>query len=90
MCALRLSLIAGYCTKEDEGSLEALLKSYKLPIKLNAELSSRDLMKAMQSDKKVLSGKIRFVILKKIGEAFLSSNFNVEQIEKVWNSVGAK
>jgi 3-dehydroquinate synthetase len=47
-------------------------------------------MNAMQSDKKVKAGKIRFVVLKEIGDAFLSSSFDTDQVLKIWNSVGAK
>ena len=90
ICALRLSRMSGYCSDADEARLDALLQSYALPTKLRFDLCSQALMNAMKSDKKVKAGKIRFVVLKEIGEAFLSSRFTSDQILKVWNSVGAK
>lgn len=90
VCALRLSRMSGYCLDMDELELEALLQSYALPTKLRFDLCSQTLMNAMQCDKKVKAGKIRFVMLKEIGCAFLSSNFNSDQVLKIWNSVGAK
>ena len=90
VCALRLSRMSGYCLDMDELELEALLQSYALPTKLRSDLCSQTLMNAMQSDKKVKAGKIRFVMIKEIGCAFLSSNFNSDQVLKIWNSVGAK
>jgi 3-dehydroquinate synthase len=90
ICALRLSRMSGYCSDADEKILESLLQSYALPVKLRFDLCTQALMNAMQSDKKVKAGKIRFVVLKEIGDAFLSSSFDTDQVLKIWNSVGAK
>lgn len=90
VCALRLSLMAGHCSQSDEDGLLTLLQSYTLPTELKADLSIQTLMKAMQSDKKVVAGSIRFVALKNIGDAFLSANFNSDHIQKIWSTVGAK
>ncbi|MBT5716991.1 MAG: 3-dehydroquinate synthase, partial [Opitutae bacterium] len=90
VCALRLSLMSGHCSKSDEDGLITLLQLYALPTELKVNLSIQALMKAMQSDKKIVAGSIRFVALKNIGDAFLSSNFNSDHIQNVWSTVGAK
>ena len=43
----------------------------------------------MYSDKKVASGKLRFVLMKRVGEAFVTSDVELEKVDKVWRSVGA-
>lgn len=89
VCAIRLSLLGTYCSKQDESSLENLLQSYELPVQLNSPLAIPELMNAMQSDKKVSAGKIRFVALKNIGNAFVTSDVSMNEVIKVWKSVGA-
>ena len=89
VCAIRLSRRRDYCTSQDESSLESLLQSYQLPIKLNSSLSISELMNAMQSDKKVSAGKIRFVTLMSLGNAFVTSDISEADVVEVWKSVGA-
>ena len=69
--------------------MESLLQSYQLPIQLNPSLAISELMNAMQSDKKVSAGKIRFVTLKSLGDAFVTSDISTDDVVEVWKSVGA-
>ena len=46
-------------------------------------------MNAMQSDKKVSAGKIRFVTLRSLGNAFVTSDISEADVVEVWKSVGA-
>jgi 3-dehydroquinate synthase len=89
VCAIRLSGLRDGSNQLDESSLETLLNSYQLPIRLNSPLVISELINAMQSDKKVSAGKIRFVALKSIGNAFVTSDIAIEDVIKVWKSVGA-
>ena len=43
----------------------------------------------MRGDKKVLAGKIRFVLMHEIGDAFLESEIPSEVVADIWRSVGA-
>jgi 3-dehydroquinate synthase len=89
ICALRLSIIKGYCSPESENTLIELLNSYSLPIKIESTLPVSSLMNAMKSDKKVSSGQIRFVLLKAIGSAFVTSDVAMHDVIEVWKSIGA-
>ena len=80
ICALRLSIIKGYCSPESENTLIELLNSYSLPIKIESTLPVSSLMNAMKSDKKVSSGQIRFVLLKAIGSAFVTSDVAMHDV----------
>jgi 3-dehydroquinate synthetase len=43
----------------------------------------------MQSDKKVSGGKLRFVAMRSIGDAFVTSGVEWDDVVEVWQSVGA-
>ena len=89
VCATRLSKKMGYCANDSEEELLTLLGSYGLPICLRKELSSTNLMQAMANDKKVIMGKLRFVLMKKVGISFIESSVDSSDVYDVLGSVGA-
>ena len=89
ICALRLSILLGNCNKSDERDLERLLESYLLPLKLRTPLSISELKVSMHADKKVTAGNLRFVVLKRVGEAYVTSDVDWSDVENIWRSVGA-
>jgi len=89
VCALRLSQSLGYCEDFAEEDLISLLQSYNLPVNLRTSLSLEKLQDALSSDKKVSHGVLRFVVMRKIGDAFCTDEVRAEGINQVWNSVGA-
>jgi len=71
VAAARLSLKLGLCSKNVCERIEGLIANIGLPIKLSAisyQLSASDLFKAMEIDKKVVGGKIKFVMVEDIGK----------------------
>ena len=90
VCALRLSKSIGLCSDDPDSELINLLKSYHLPVELSKTLPLPDLMEKMKSDKKVHRGKLRFVVMNEIGSAFVKELEDLQEVEKVWRSVGAK
>ena len=89
VCALRLSQKMGFCKSFDESNLIDLLSSYDLPIELQNGIAVTKLLESMTGDKKVLAGKIRFVLMHEIGDAFLESEIPSEVVADIWRSVGA-
>lgn len=68
--AARLSLKLGLCNKDVCQRIEGLLAKVGLPTKLSAvsyQLSAKDLFQAMEIDKKMTGGKIKFVMVEDIG-----------------------
>lgn len=61
--------------------LENMLNKAGLPIKM-PELAPEKLLEAMQHDKKVVEGKIRFALPKYIGKAFITDDVSASIIEK--------
>jgi len=74
--AFRLSVALGICPREDAGRVEAHLAAVGLPTSFRDVpvcLGAAELAAAMQQDKKVKDGVIRFVLARRIGDAFVSS-----------------
>ena len=89
VCALSLSLLRGGCADGDEQVLLDLLGTYDLPSALRESLPVGELMKAMTSDKKVVAGNLRFVLIREIGDSYVVSDVESSEVEQIWKSVGA-
>jgi 3-dehydroquinate synthase len=61
----------------------AIIEKTNLPTKLPANLRIDDILTTLRSDKKVKSGKVRFVLPKRIGEAFVTDQVTDETIRSV-------
>ncbi len=62
---------------------QRLLEKAALPSTLPAEIGIDDILRALKSDKKVQSGKVRFVLPKLIGEAFVTDQVTDEMVSSV-------
>ena len=89
LCALRLSKAHGFCREDSESMLVEILSSYGLPTALKHSLSISTLIEKMLSDKKVSHGKLRLVMIREIGDAFVEEINEVCKVEEIWASVGA-
>ena len=86
--ATRLSVALGQLRNETIDRVEALLRAYQLPTRLEAPLPVKALMAAMQRDKKTLGGKLRFVTMTAPGTAITSEGVAPERVEAVWAEAG--
>ncbi len=59
-----------------------LLQRFHLPTKLPASISDASIIEHMRHDKKFSEGKIRFVLLHGLGEAFVSHDVSMSHIER--------
>ncbi len=66
--AAHLSQRAGWISMPDVKQVEALMHQARLPIR-GPNLGSQRYLDLMQNDKKVENGKLRFILLKKLGKA---------------------
>jgi 3-dehydroquinate synthase len=87
MMALELSTRLGYCPSRDRDRLRRHLQSAGLPTALS-DLPRRDwsaaaLLDHMRRDKKVRNGRLNFVLARGIGEAFVSSDVAVAEVERL-------
>ncbi|MGI9173777.1 MAG: 3-dehydroquinate synthase [Rhodothermales bacterium] len=67
--------------------LDALVAQIPITGRL-ADLAVPDLMAAMQKDKKVEAGEVRFVVLERLGQATVRGGINAADIEAAWAYAG--
>ncbi len=80
LMAVEMSRKLGWLAISDVKRIEKLLLKAKLPISLRKDISSNQMVKVMGLDKKVQDNKIRLVLLKSIGEATVTSEFDSKLI----------
>lgn len=84
MCAAAwLSVKRAGLSEADAKRICALIGATGLPTKLGDKYKIEDLFEAMRLDKKARGGKLRFVLLKRLGEAFVSDAVTDEDVKEV-------
>jgi 3-dehydroquinate synthase len=73
VAAANLSARLGHCSAELQNRIEAALESTALPIRIPADVNPQRLLKVMASDKKKKAGRLRFVMLRDIGDVFVTN-----------------
>ncbi len=80
--ATRLSVDLGYCEPGLLVRVENVLKSALLPTKIPYQLIATDILRAMRSDKKKKAGKLRYILIKDIGETFITEQVDEQAVLK--------
>ncbi len=81
--AIRLSVMMGWLQEKSVDELIALLHYFELPVKVPSSMSVQTFLELMAIDKKAEEGKIKLVLLEKLGQAIVTSTVPVEKISKV-------
>lgn len=76
----------GLIERADVARVARILRAFNLPIKPPA-IAPETALNLMGHDKKVKAGKIRLVLLKSLGEAFVGSEFDMETLVQVLTSI---
>jgi 3-dehydroquinate synthase len=87
--AARLSVELKFVDASVVQRTEALLQHYQLPTALRAPLEIQDLLQTMARDKKVRAGKLKFVVLQKLGSAITKDGISQELVADLWRQAGA-
>ncbi len=82
VAAARISSRMGILKEEESASLQRLIEKAGLPTEL-PDIKAAEIMQVMRHDKKVLGNKIRFVLLKAIGDAFTTNEISTALVEEV-------
>jgi 3-dehydroquinate synthase len=80
--AADLSCRLGWLQAADRDRVVALVGRAGLPTRLPARMKPEDFRRLMAHDKKVLAGRLRLVLLKAIGEAVITSEFDPRMLEE--------
>ncbi len=88
--AAKLSALLNHCSEAEVQAITTTVAAHQLPTQLRAPLALENLLHAMQKDKKVRAGKLRFVLQNGIGQASTSSQVPTALAEQVLLAGGAK
>lgn len=78
--AAKFSQKLGWITANDVHRVELIIAAANLPIKVPGNIGTDTFLDYMGLDKKVLNGKLRLVLLKKLGEAVVTEDFSMSDL----------
>ncbi len=81
LMAADLSERMGMLSKDDVQRVDNLIDHAQLPTRAPANMDYKTFMKYMSVDKKVEAGAIRFVLLKALGEAIITADYDEKRLE---------
>ncbi len=88
--AAEMSCQLGWLEEASVVRITTLLRRARLPINGPPELSAAQYLEFMAVDKKVIAGKLRLVLLEKIGKALITSDFSPKVLERVIDAACAR
>lgn len=80
-----LSEYLGKCSHKEVEEIKAVLTAYKLPTKI--KFTPRDVLETITYDKKFVAGKIRMVLIRKIGQVEVNSQITLENLKKIFKKI---
>ena len=83
VAAGKIAAMIGDWNNQEAQRQDELIKKAGLPLKIPSQLKKQAIITALQSDKKVLGGKVRFVIPSEIGLATVTDRVSTRVIETV-------
>ncbi len=86
IAAAELSVLRGVLSKEDAEEVKDLIVSFGMKTKVTP-LEKVTLLSVCHKDKKADGAKIKFILLKKIGEAFIDSEVTDEEMWNAFQSI---
>ncbi|MCR5667150.1 MAG: 3-dehydroquinate synthase [Eubacterium sp.] len=88
VAAAYLSMKLGDITSADYEEIKRVFASFSLPITIQkSPVSAADILSATKSDKKMEAGKIKFILLHAIGDAYITKELTDDEIVKSIESV---
>lgn len=81
--AAKLSKEHGWITDSEVKSIETLLRKANLPVEPPKEISPEKFNHLMSIDKKVQDGVLHLVLMKSLGDSFISSDFDKQALQSV-------
>ena len=82
LAAARVSNQMGILNQNELARLEGLIKKAGLPTKVQ-NLKVETLIQAMKHDKKVVKGKVRFILPKSLGKVFITDEVSLSLVEQI-------
>ena len=89
VAAANLSARLGFCEPQLQTEIESVLQAIPLPTRIPADLDLELVYEMMGSDKKKAAGKLRFVLLQSVGDVFVTSEAEAEDVMATLQAVQA-
>ena len=83
--AAKMSSLLGWLSDTDVAKIETLIIDAKLPVKAPDKISPDQFSDLMSVDKKVIDGVLRLVLLKSIGHAIVTSDYETDKMIETIN-----
>jgi 3-dehydroquinate synthase len=83
--AAELSVLTGHLSSLDVDRIKNLLTAFGLPLKPPARMTPNEFLSLIYRDKKVLDGTLRLVLLKTLGDAYVTDGFAIEGLQATLN-----
>lgn len=80
--ATHMSVASGLCPASDQQQIIALLRAAQLPVMPPTAMTSASFKTAMLRDKKVIAGSLRLVLIRGLGDAFVTADFSPQVLEQ--------
>ncbi len=77
---------SGLCS-EDYQRICATLDAFHLPLRVPTGFDENDVLRRMMMDKKFVAGNIRFILLRSLGDAFVSRDITLAHIQQAYATV---
>ena len=88
MClAAQFSAQLGWLQATEVTRIQTLLNQMALPIQLPTGLSVEQLLAGMKVDKKVRDGKVRLVLLSRLGQALITDQYDPNLLRQCLNEI---
>ncbi|MEH6389592.1 3-dehydroquinate synthase [Pseudomonas profundi] len=84
--ALELSRRSGWLSQSDYDHAVKIIRSAGLPVAPPDNMTADDFMRLMAVDKKVVGGQLRLVLLRQLGEAVVTADFDVAALQATLHS----
>jgi len=85
--AAQIAVDIGILKESDSERIRCLIDLYKLPVRIPEDISLPGITEAMEVDKKVRAGRIRFVLPESIGKVRIEENVDIEVVKRALKKV---
>lgn len=83
LMAAKLSALEGFIGDKEVQQIKNILEKSNLPVVINSKIDPQDFIAAMCVDKKSINGKIRFILMKRLGQTFVSDDYQQQYLQQV-------
>ncbi len=87
VAAADLSQRLGFCSDKLKKRIESLLKCNGLPRRVPQGISAHSLRKALERDKKRREGRLHFIVVRDIGDVFVTNEVSESALQKTLSSI---